>query len=82
RSQRQNDHADRRPEAHLAIRNGRSTSIQAISSTHQRPTTGLFEVSSWPEGAHFTAARRAVRVALRESGLQAELDEAALAVLG
>ncbi|MCX7684494.1 MAG: N-6 DNA methylase [Acetobacteraceae bacterium] len=38
--------------------------------------------ATWPEGAHFTAARRAVRVALRESGLQAELDEAALAVLG
>lgn len=38
--------------------------------------------ATWPEGAHFTVARRAVREALRASGIQAELDAAALALLG
>ena len=38
--------------------------------------------ANWPAGAHFTAVRRAVRDALRAAGVQAELDAAALAVLG
>jgi hypothetical protein len=41
----------------------------------------LAAAATWPEGAHFTLARRAVREALRAAGLQAELDAAALAVL-